>query len=64
MSAQDRARMRMMQNHHNIKNRQQAMLNRSAEEVGLDPADYWTTIQGKPQPSFRNSYKRSSAAMS
>jgi hypothetical protein len=54
----------MMQNHHNIKNRQQAMLNRSAEEVGLDPADYWTTIQGKPQPSFRNSYKRSSAAMS
>lgn len=48
MSAQDQARALMMRHHHNIKNRQQSMLSRTAAEVGLEADDYWTNIQGKP----------------
>jgi hypothetical protein len=61
---QDRARALMMRHHHTIKNRQQSMLSRSAEEVGVDPTDYWSNIQGKPNPSFRESYDRSHSTMS
>lgn len=64
MSAQDQARALMMRHHHQIKNRQQSMLNRAASEVGIEVDDYWTNIQGKPQSSFRVSYDRSNATMS
>ncbi len=66
MGAQDQARALMTRHHHFVKNRQQSMLSRSAAEVGLssDSANYWTHIQGKPQPSFRSSYDRSHAAIS
>ncbi|MBD1936441.1 hypothetical protein [Microcoleus sp. FACHB-68] len=36
MSTQDQARALMMRHQHQIKNRQQSMLSRSAAEVGLD----------------------------
>jgi hypothetical protein len=55
----------MNRHYHQVKRRQQSMLNRSAAEVGLDDTnDYWSTIQGKPNPSFRVSYDRSGAALS
>jgi hypothetical protein len=50
-----------------IKNRQQAMLTRLAAEVGLtarEAGSYWNRIQGKIHPSFRETYDRSSAALS
>lgn len=60
------ARLMMMNHHRWIKNRQQTMLERGSEEIGLKAADssYWTPIQGKVQPSFWDSYDRSHAAMS
>ncbi|PIG93013.1 hypothetical protein [Gloeocapsopsis sp. IPPAS B-1203] len=67
MSTQDQARALMMRHHHLIRNRQQAMLNRAAEEMGLDGTEYLhyiQDIQGKVNPSFRSTYDRSSATMS
>ncbi|MEA5509549.1 hypothetical protein VB715_07215 [Crocosphaera sp. UHCC 0190] len=65
MSTQQQARALMMRHHQMIKNRQQSMLERAASEIGVDvEKDYWTTIQGKPQSSFRTSYDRSGATMS
>lgn len=64
MSAQDRARALMMRHHHLVKNRQQSMLLRSASEMGLDPADYHSSIQGKPPSDFSQSYDRSNSTMS
>lgn len=64
MSTEDQARFRMLRNHHNVKNRQQSMLSRTAEEIGLESSDYWTTIQGKPKSSFRQLYDRSGGSMS
>ncbi|HIK09439.1 MAG TPA: hypothetical protein IGS52_04105 [Oscillatoriaceae cyanobacterium M33_DOE_052] len=64
MSANEQARSLMMRHHHMVKNRQQSMLARSAAEVGVDPADYWTNIQGKPRSEFLGSYDRSNATMS
>ena len=54
-----------MKHHQAVKNRQQAMLTRSAAEIGFNDgaANYWTRIQGKIQPSFW-SYDRSHAALS
>ncbi|GAC1468050.1 MAG: hypothetical protein NVSMB70_13360 [Chamaesiphon sp.] len=66
MSTQEQARALMMRHHHLIKNRQQSMLGRTAVEVGLpaEASEYWNHIQGKPHPSFRTSYDRSSASLS
>lgn len=60
------ARALMTSHHRWIKNRQQALLGRTAAEVGLsaDAAHYWNHIQGKVHPSFRSSYDRSHAALS
>lgn len=63
MSTQDQARSLMMRHHMMVKNRQQAMLNRVADEVGVEVGDYHSTIQGKPNESF-SSYDRSHASMS
>jgi len=65
MSTQEQARALMMRHHHIIKNRQQSMLGRAAVEVGLDvdSVDYWSHIQGKVEPSFRD-YDRSNASLS
>jgi len=65
-SVQDQARALMMDHHRSIKRRQQDMLSRLAQEVGLDSdaADRWNLIQGKIHPTFRTSYDRSKATMS
>jgi hypothetical protein len=63
----DRSRELMMQHQRAIKTRQQAMLTRLANQVGLpskDAGQYWNRIQGKVHPSFRATYDRSAAAMS
>ncbi|MDJ0692988.1 MAG: hypothetical protein AAFX80_21675 [Cyanobacteria bacterium J06639_18] len=66
MTTQDKARALMMQHYHQIKNRQQSMLERVVEEIGLpkEIADYWQPIQGKISPSVRISCDRSHASMS
>ncbi|MEQ8998462.1 MAG: hypothetical protein RID53_18350 [Coleofasciculus sp. B1-GNL1-01] len=66
MSTQEQARALMMRHHHAVKNRQQSMLNRAANEVGLDVdnINHWDSIQGKPNSGFRTSYDRSRASLS
>ncbi|MEB3192585.1 MAG: hypothetical protein VKL42_19745 [Snowella sp.] len=65
MSTQQQARALMMRHHQMVKNRQQSMLERAASEIGVVVEDdYWSTIQGKPQSSFRMTYDRSSASFS
>jgi len=64
MSAQEQARSLMMRHHHLIKNRQQSMLGRAAEEFGLSVVDNCLNTQGKPDPSARVTYDRSSASLS
>ncbi|MBD2484817.1 hypothetical protein [Planktothrix sp. FACHB-1365] len=63
MGTQDQARALMMRHHHTIKNRQQSLLNRVADEVGTEPGDC-TLIQGKPNNHSATSYDRSNATMS
>ena len=63
MDTQDQARALMMRHHKMIKNRQQSMLNRVADEVGAEPGDYWTNIQGKPTDNS-SGYDRSGSSMS
>ncbi len=66
VSTEQKARSLMVNHTRAIKNRQQAMLSRSAEEIG-SPAkvsQYWSRIQGKIHPSFRATYDRYGAAMS
>jgi len=65
MSTQQQARALMTRHHQMIKNRQQSMLNRAAAEISVEVEDnYWTTIQGKPQSSFRATYDRSHVSLS
>jgi len=58
----------MMRQQRTIKIRQQALLERAAEEVGLtlstQVSNYWGRIQGKVNPSFRATYHRSHVALS
>jgi len=67
-SAPDEARNLMMRQQRTIKIRQQALLERAAEEVGLtlstQVSNYWGRIQGKVNPSFRATYHRSHVALS
>jgi hypothetical protein len=64
MSAQNQARALMMRHHHQIKNRQQSLLNRSAAEIGIDVEENVSGTQGKPNPTFRTTYDRSRSALS
>lgn len=65
MSAEQKARVLMSRHHHVIKHRQQSMLNRAASEIGVDVDNqYWSSIQGKPDSSFRKTYDRSNVAFS
>lgn len=65
-TTEDKARLRMMNRHRVVKQRQQAMLGRLATEAGLpaEAAKYWNHIQGKVHPSFWATYSRSGAAAS
>ena len=66
LSTEDKARLRMMNSHRSVKQRQQSMLSRLATEAGLpsEAAHYWNHIQGKVHPSFWATYSRSGAAAS
>ncbi len=66
MSTQDKARALMQRHYHLVKNRQQSMLGRTGEEIGLtgEVSDYWNPVQGKIDPSKRAAYDRSNASMS
>lgn len=61
------ARSLTMSHHRVIKNREQALLVRTAELVGLPvgvASHYWNQVQGKINPNFRASYDRSHVALS
>ncbi len=66
MSTQEKARALMMRHYQLIKNRQQSMLGRAGEELGLpgEVSNYWNPVQGKIDPTVRITYDRSNAAMS
>jgi len=65
-SIEDKARMRMLNRHRVVKQRQQSMLTRLAAEAGLPEgaAKYWNHIQGKVHPSFWATYSRGGATAS
>ena len=65
MSTEKKARALMNRHHHNIKNRQQSLLTRTAAEIGVDvDNNYWSTIQGKPSNNSSQTYDRSNASLS
>ena len=66
MSIQKQARALMSRHHQAIKYREQSMLLRSAEEMGLDvdATQYHAHIQGKTPANFSKAYDRGGAAMS
>lgn len=67
MSIQEKSRAIMMRQYQQVKNRQQSMLMRAAQELGL-PAEelshYWNPTQGKIDPTTRTIYGSSNASMS
>ncbi|BAZ37334.1 hypothetical protein NIES4101_32550 [Calothrix sp. NIES-4101] len=66
MSTQEKARALMQSHYHSVKNRQQSMLERAGQEIGLpgDVSEYWNPVQGKIDPSKRMICDRSNASMS
>lgn len=66
VSTDDRARSLMLNHHRTVKRRQQVMLSRLANQVGMEAgaSSYWNHIQGKVHPSFWATYDRSGAALS
>lgn len=66
MSIQDKSRALMVRQHQQVKNRQQSMLMRSAQELGLheEISHYWNPIQGKIDPTMQMLYGHSNASMS
>lgn len=65
MNTEQQARALLQRHHQMIKNRQQSMLERTAEEIGVDiDKDYRGTTQGQTQSAFRKSYDRSNASFS
>jgi len=65
-SVESMARALMMSHHRSVKTRQQALLSRSAAEIGVQVgnAANWDRIQGKIHPSFWADYDSSYAALS
>lgn len=66
MSTQEKARALMQRHYNMVKNRQQSMLERAGQEIGLpgEVSRYWTPIQGKLDPTKSSNYDRSGASMS
>ncbi|MEA5582409.1 hypothetical protein VB620_13795 [Nodularia harveyana UHCC-0300] len=66
MSIQDRIRGLTMHQYQQVKNRQQSMLMRAAQELGLpeELSQYWSPTQGKIDPTIRLIYETSHASMS
>ena len=63
-ATENKARSLMAQQTKKIKRRQQALLSRVANEVGVVYDGMITPIQGKVQPTFRANYARVGATMS
>ncbi|AFY44455.1 hypothetical protein IQ244_08515 [Nostoc sp. LEGE 06077] len=66
MSIQEKSRALMVRQHQQVKNRQQSMLMRAAQELGLpeEASHYWNPIQGKIDQTARTIYGSSNASMS
>ncbi|MCC5610174.1 hypothetical protein LC612_26295 [Nostoc sp. CHAB 5834] len=66
MSIADKSRALMVREHQQVKNRQQSMLMRTAQELGLpeQASHYWNPIQGKVDANTRMIYGPSHASMS
>lgn len=65
MSANEQARSLMVRHHQLVKQRQQAMLSRTNDEVGMPgETSHWTHIQGKPSSSASRDYDRSHSSLS
>lgn len=66
MSIADKSRALMVREHQQVKNRQQSMLMRAAQELGLpeEASHYWNPIQGKVDANSRMIYGPSHASMS
>ncbi len=66
MSIQEKSRALMVRQYQQVKNRQQSMLMRAAQELGLpeEVSNYWNPIQGKIDKTTRTIYGSSHAAMS
>jgi len=66
MSIQAQARALLSRHHQMIRNREQSMLLRAVEEIGLDVdvTRYHSHIQGKTPPNFSQAYDRTHATMS
>ncbi|MEM7553034.1 MAG: hypothetical protein AAF378_02870 [Cyanobacteria bacterium P01_A01_bin.84] len=61
MTTQDKARALMQQHYCLVKRRQQSVLERTAQELGLrhEVGKYWNPVQGKLNPLARESYDAS-----
>lgn len=66
MSIADKSRALMVREHQQVKNRQQSILMRAAQELGLpeEASHYWNPIQGKVDANTRMIYGSSHASMS
>lgn len=66
MSIADKSRALMVREHQQVKNRQQSILMRAAQELGLpeEASHYWNPIQGKVDANTRMIYGPSHASMS
>ncbi|MBE9211847.1 MAG: hypothetical protein HC836_11485 [Richelia sp. RM2_1_2] len=66
MNTQEKARALMQGHYQTIKNRQQSMLERAGEQIGLPEgmSRYWNPVQGKITPGGWMSYDSSCATMS
>lgn len=61
MSTQDRARALMSRRYQMVKNRQQSILGRTAQELGMSDeiSNYWNPVQGKLDVTARMIYGKS-----
>ncbi|AZB71541.1 hypothetical protein [Synechococcus elongatus] len=57
-SESDRIRELNLRRTEEIRRREESMLERAAEDVGLEAGPEATRIQGKVQPTFRKDYER------
>jgi hypothetical protein len=66
MNTSQQARALMIRHHKMIKNRQQSLLERTAEEIGMDVTgtEYNNNLKGTPCLSFTTSYDRSHSSLS
>lgn len=67
MSIQEKSRALTVLQYQQVKNRQQSMMMRAAQELGLPTEElshYWNPVQGKIEPTMRTIYGRSNATMS